>query len=59
MGHDGHIRSCREIICETDAVAIVWAEQLVGGHDIELWNLARFVRRVNAEHRPDLEFPPR
>ena len=53
MGHDGHIRSSRAFVCEDDADAIVWAEQLVDGHDIELWSGERFVRRVNT--RPSRE----
>jgi hypothetical protein len=48
IGHDGHIRSSRAFVCGDDADAIVWAEQLVDGHDIELWSGERFVRRVNA-----------
>jgi hypothetical protein len=47
MGHNGHIRCSRAFVCENDADAIVWAQQLVDGHDIELWNGERFVKRVS------------
>jgi hypothetical protein len=52
LGHDGHIRSSRAFVCGDDADAIVWAEQMVDGHDIELWSGERFVRRVNATDKP-------
>jgi hypothetical protein len=52
MGHDGHIKSSRGFVCEDDADAIVWAEHLVDGHDIELWSGERFVKRVNATDKP-------
>ena len=48
MGHDGHVRVFRAFVCQTDADAVVWAKQLVDGHDIELWSGGRFVKRVNA-----------
>jgi hypothetical protein len=57
MGHDGHIRSSRAFVCEDDADAIVWAEQLADGHDIELWSGERFVRRVNAAGKPGVLSP--
>ena len=44
---DGHIRSSRAFVCDDDADAIVWANQLVDGHDIELWSGERFVTRLN------------
>ena len=49
MGHDGHIKASRAFVCGNDADATVWAKQLVDGHDIELWNLERFVIRL--DHR--------
>ena len=48
MGHDGHIKSSRAFVCENDADAIVWAEQMVDGHDIELWSGDRIVKRLSA-----------
>jgi len=49
MGHDGHIKSSRAFVCESDDDATVWAKQLVDGHDIELWSGERFVIRL--DHR--------
>jgi hypothetical protein len=40
----GHIRSAPETFdSESDHAAITKAQQLVDGHDIELWQGARFV----------------
>jgi hypothetical protein len=43
---DGHIIGCTDLICEDDEAAKKQAQQLVDGHDIELWQgvrkLARF-----------------
>ena len=52
IGDDGHIRSSRVFVTEDDVDAIVFAEQMVDGHDVELWSGARFVRRVNATDKP-------
>jgi len=49
MGHDGHIKSSRAFVCESDDDATVWAKQLLDGHDIELWSGERFVIRL--DHR--------
>ena len=46
VGEDGHIRSSRAFVSDDDADATVWANQLVDGHDIELWSGERFVTRV-------------
>ena len=44
---DGHFVSSRAFVCDTDADAMVWAKQLVDGHDIELWNGERLVTRLS------------
>jgi hypothetical protein len=49
MGHDGHITAFRAFRCADDSEAVVWAKQLVDGHDIELWSGERFVIRL--DHR--------
>lgn len=54
IGDDGHIRSSRVFVTENDADAIVFAEQMGDGNDIELWSGARFVRRMNAPDKPDV-----
>lgn len=43
IGDDGHIRNRIEVHCENDADARRYAEQLVDGHIIELWQEARRV----------------
>jgi len=47
IGEDGHIRSSRAFVCVDGTDAVVWAKQLVDGHDIELWSGERFVIRVD------------
>jgi hypothetical protein len=47
MEEDGHIRSSRAFVCDDDGDATVWANQLVDGHEIELWSGERFVTRIN------------
>jgi hypothetical protein len=47
MEEDGHIGSSRAFVCDDDADAKVWANQLVDGHDVELWSGERFVTKIN------------
>ena len=49
IGQDGHINASRAFRCAEDSDAIVWAKQLVDGHDIELWSGDRLVIRL--EHQ--------
>jgi hypothetical protein len=53
IGHDGHFASSRSFVCGNDADATVWAEQLVDGHDVELWSGDRFVARLKTDGRPE------
>ena len=46
VGEDGHIATFRAFVCDSDADATVWAEQLVDGHDVELWSGDRMVTRL-------------
>jgi hypothetical protein len=46
VGHDGHFIASRVFVCDDDSDAIEWANHLVDGHDIELWNEDRFVIRL-------------
>ncbi len=46
LGDDDHITGSRDFVCVGDDDATVWAKQLLDGHDIELWNGARFVIRL-------------
>ena len=41
MGPDGHVQSRIDIRCDDEAEAIRLAQQLVDGHDVELWQLDR------------------
>jgi hypothetical protein len=52
IGKDGHFASYRAFVCANDVHAIVWAMQLVDGHDVELWSETRFVIRLNATGKP-------
>jgi hypothetical protein len=47
VGNDGHFTAARAFTCPNDHDAIVWAKQLVDGHDIELWSGDRFVIRLD------------
>jgi len=49
VGDDGHFNASRAFKCANDDDAIVWAKQLVDGHDVELWNGDRFV--IKLEHQ--------
>jgi hypothetical protein len=41
VGSDGHIFNAVDLECPDDAEAMKQAEQLVDGHDVELWQRAR------------------
>ena len=41
MRPDGHILSRVDLVCEDDEAAKERAQQLVDGHDVELWQLGR------------------
>jgi hypothetical protein len=43
VGNDGHFESFRAFVCNDDSDAVVWAKQLVDGHDVELWSGERFI----------------
>jgi hypothetical protein len=49
VGHDGHFTASRAFRCPDDSEAIVWAKQLVDGHDVELWSGDGFV--IKLEHQ--------
>jgi hypothetical protein len=52
IGDDGHFLSFRAFVCDADTDATVWAEQLIDGHDLELWSGDRFVTRLNHKNGP-------
>ena len=43
MGPDGHVQNRVELRCDDDVEAIRLAKQVVDGHDVELWQLDRYV----------------
>ena len=45
---DGQITNVRAFVCDSDADATVWAKQLAPHEDVELWQLDRFVTRLNS-----------
>ena len=52
LGHDGHVTASRAFRCADDSEAIVWAKQLLDGHDIELWSGERFVVKLEHQEKP-------
>jgi hypothetical protein len=51
LGSDDHFTAARGFTSACDADAIVWAEQLIDGHDIELWSGDRFVIRLRHQEK--------
>ena len=46
---DDHILDAPKVItCDSDQEAVQTAEQLINGHDVELWNGARLVTRIKS-----------
>jgi hypothetical protein len=43
IGEDGHFIRAVDLSCPDDGTAINKAQQLVDGHDVELWQLDRKV----------------
>ena len=41
IGSDDRVENRVELLCKDDEEAIRLAKQLVGGHDVELWQLGR------------------
>jgi hypothetical protein len=52
VGPDGRFCGVNELDCADDAEAIAQAEQLVDGHDIELWEQGRFLKRFARKTAP-------
>ena len=46
IGSDGHVKSPRAFVCDTDENAIMWAKQMVGEQPADLWSGARLVQRL-------------
>ena len=54
IGTDGHFHSAVHLDCADDAEAKKKAEQLVDGHDVELWQRDRKI--VRFDHKPKIQF---
>jgi hypothetical protein len=54
VGSDGHFFDAVPLECADDAEAMERAEQLVDGHDIELWQRDRKV--ATFEYKPKIQF---
>jgi hypothetical protein len=54
VGSDGHFFNSVELECADDDAAMEQAEQLVDGHDVELWQRDRKV--ATFEHKPKIQF---
>ena len=55
MGPDGHVQSRVDLRCKDESEAIERAQQLVDGHDVELWQLERQIRTF--KHTRDIFTP--
>ena len=57
LSDDGHVEGRVDLYCSCDAEALRMAQQLVDGHDIELWQLDRkietFSQRFNSHGRTE------
>ena len=49
VGEDGHFVGYEPLVCPNDAEAIEKAKRLVNGRDVELWNGARFVLKLECK----------
>ena len=54
IGSDGHFHSAVPLKCDDDAEAMKQAEQLVDGHDVELWQRDRKVAMF--KRKPKIPF---
>lgn len=54
VGSDGHFQSSVPLVCADDDEALEHAQQLVDGHDVELWQRARKIARL--DHKPTIQF---
>jgi hypothetical protein len=52
VGSDGHFLDAVELTCDDDEAAIKEAATLVDGHDIELWQLERQIKKFNHKEKP-------
>jgi hypothetical protein len=53
VGSDGHFIGFTPLFCEDDAQAIQKAEQLLDGHDLQLWSGPRYVGRLKSKDKSE------
>jgi hypothetical protein len=58
IGRDGHFLRAIDIQVASDHDAIVRASELRKGHEVEVWERSRFVRRLSAPSSEDLPVRP-
>jgi hypothetical protein len=51
IGEDGHFLRAVKLICPDDETAKEYAQRLVNGHDVELWQLDRQIAKFG--HKPE------
>jgi hypothetical protein len=49
VGPDGDFIGSARLVCDDDAEAIEKANQLLDGHDLQIWNGPRYVRRLKSK----------
>ncbi len=54
VGSDGHFFNAVPLECADDDEAMERAEQLVDGHDVELWQRDRKI--ATFKHKPNIQF---
>jgi len=50
IGPDGHIQERIDLLCADDDAAKERAEQLLNGHEVELWQLDRQIATFTRKH---------
>jgi hypothetical protein len=51
VGTDGHFISSKPLLCDDDEEAVQKAEQLLDGHDLQIWSGPRYVRRLESKDK--------
>jgi hypothetical protein len=51
VGTDGHFIGSKPLLCDDDEEAVQKAEQLLDGHDLQIWSGPRYVRRLESKDK--------
>jgi hypothetical protein len=49
VGRDGHFKDAINLDCTDDAAAVESAKQFVKGHDVEVWQEARLITKLETK----------